>query len=138
MATIRRIIVGTIIAISLLSVVLYAQEISVDTMQPVVVKTMPQSGDTSVDANLGEIKVTFSKDMLGGNWSWVQMSKDSFPKLEGQPMFLTDKRTCVVKVNLEPNKTYVIWLNSDRFMNFKDTGRRPAVPYLLVFKTGKK
>lgn len=138
MTRISRIAMGSIIAICGLSVALHAQEISVDAMPPVVVKTVPQSGDTNVDANLDEIKVTFSKDMLDGNWSWVRRSKGSFPKLAGEPRFLADKRTCVVKVDLEPNKTYVVWLNSERFMNFKDIGRRSAVPYLLVFKTTKK
>ena len=46
-----------------------------------------------------------------------------------------DKRTCVLPVKLEGGKTYVIWLNSERFNNFKDPQRRPAIPYLLVFET---
>ena len=37
----------------------------------------------------------------------------------------------------EPGKTYAIWVNSEKFNNFKDTGGRSAVPYLLVFKTKK-
>jgi hypothetical protein len=48
-----------------------------------------------------------------------------------------DKRTCVLKVKLEAGKTYAIWVNSDRFTNFKDADGRPAVPYLLVFQTRK-
>jgi RNA polymerase sigma-70 factor (ECF subfamily) len=52
-------------------------------------------------------------------------------------MHLKDKRTCVVKVKLEPGKTYAIWLNSEKFHNFKDADGRPAVPYLLVFQTAK-
>jgi hypothetical protein len=38
-------------------------------------------------------------------------------------------------VKLEPGKTYVIWLNSQKFRNFKDKDGQPAVPYLLVFET---
>ncbi len=91
-----------------------------------------------MDPGLGEIKVTFSKDMRDGSWSWVQMSNESFPRLVGQPEYLQDKRTCVVKVELEPNKTYVVWLNSEQFHNFKDTNGRPAIPYLVAFKTGEK
>lgn len=137
MVKIRRIIIWAILAICWNSTALHAQAVSIDSLPPVIIKTVPQSGDTLVDVNLDKIKVTFSKDMLDGNWSWVQLSKESFPKLVGQPRFLTDKRTCVVKVNLEPNKTYVIWLNSGHYMNFKDTDLRPAIPYLLMFKTGK-
>ena len=47
------------------------------------------------------------------------------------------KRTCVLPVKLEPGKTYAIWLNSQKFGNFKDTDGRSAVPYLLVFRTGR-
>ena len=46
-----------------------------------------------------------------------------------------DKRTCVLKVTLESGKTYAIWVNSEKFTNFKDADGRPAVPYLLVFQT---
>jgi RNA polymerase sigma-70 factor (ECF subfamily) len=66
------------------------------------------------------------------------MSPESFPKLIGSPKYLDDKRTCVVKIALEPERTYAVWLNSERFHNFKDSSKRPAVPYLLVFKTAKR
>lgn len=115
-----------------------AETLSLESLPAVVVKTVPESGAARVDPGLGEIKVTFSKDMLDGSWSWVQMSNESFPKLVGQPKYLQDKRTCVAKVELEPNKTYVVWLNSEQFHNFKDANGRPAVPYLVVFKTGEK
>jgi len=96
------------------------QEISVASLNPVVVATQPQAGDLNVDPSLAEIKVTFSKDMLDQAWSPVQISKESFPKIEGKPSYKEDHRTWVVGVKLEPNKTYAIWLNSNKFMNFKD------------------
>ena len=109
---------------------------SVKTLPPVVVKTAPQSGDTRVDAgNVKEIRVTFSKDMMNGNWSWVQVSNETLPEFAGKPHYTKDKRTCAVPVALKPNQTYVIWLNSEKFANFKDADGRPAVPYLLVFET---
>ena len=55
--------------------------------------------------------------------------------MNGQPRYLGDKRTCVLPVKLEPGKTYAIWLNTANYQNFKDTMGRPAVPYLLVFRT---
>jgi RNA polymerase sigma-70 factor (ECF subfamily) len=113
--------------------------VSVATARPVVVKTVPAAGAADVDPALSEIKVTFSKDMMDRSWSWTQVSDDTFPKAAGDnPVhYEKDKRTCVMKVKLEPGKTYVIWLNSDRFVNFKDADARPAVPYLLVFQTKK-
>jgi RNA polymerase sigma-70 factor (ECF subfamily) len=82
-----------------------------------------------------EIKVTYSKEMADGSWSWSTAGKDNFPEMTGKPHYLEDKRTCVVPVKLKPGKTYAIWLNSQKFGNFKDADGRSAVPYLLVFKT---
>jgi len=79
--------------------------------------------------------VTFSKTMKDGSWSWVMEGKDTFPELAGDPFYQQDGRTDVVKLRPEPGRTYVIWLNSDKFHNFKDHGGRPAVPYLLAFET---
>jgi RNA polymerase sigma-70 factor (ECF subfamily) len=112
-----------------------ADEVSIETAPPVVVKTVPEAGSSGVDAALGEIKVTFSKDMQDGSWSWSTLSKESFPTIDGKPKYLDDKRTCTLPVKLEPGKTYAIWLNSEKFRNFKDAAGKPAVPYLLVFKT---
>ena len=39
-------------------------EIAIESMPPVVVKTFPQAGDTAVDPSIKEIRVTFSKDMM--------------------------------------------------------------------------
>jgi len=54
---------------------------------------------------------------------------------DGKPKYEDDRRTCVLPVKLEPGKTYAIWVNSPKFRNFKDADGRPAVPYLLIFKT---
>jgi RNA polymerase sigma-70 factor (ECF subfamily) len=113
--------------------------VSVKELPPVVVRTVPQSGDTAVDAEkVKEIRVTFSKDMMDGSWSWSQISEDTFPKIDGKPHYDKDRRTCILPVKFEPGKTYVLWLNSQKFGNFKDTERRSAVPYLLVFETKPK
>ena len=114
-----------------------AEEVSVKTMPPVVVKTVPESGSASVDPKLAEISVTFSKDMADESWSWCQISKETYPTSIGKPQYQQDKRTCVLHVMLEPGKTYVIWLNSAKFAGFRDADGHPAVPYLLVFETKK-
>src|SRR6478735_8616858 len=43
---------------------------TVDTAPPVVVKTVPEAGTVGVDAKTTEIRVTFSKPMANGSWSW--------------------------------------------------------------------
>jgi len=108
---------------------------SVATAQPSVVKTVPQCGDTKVDPATKEIRVTFSKNMKDKCWSWCLANEGQFPEMVGQPKYLADKRTCVITVKLKPRTTYAMWLNTQRFVNFKDTGGRPAIPYLLVFET---
>jgi hypothetical protein len=102
---------------------------------PVVIRTVPESGAKNVDPAFPEIRVTFSKEMMDNNWSWVQIAPENFPKIVGKPRYLKDKKTCVINVRLEPETTYIIWLNTQRFTNFRDTDGRPARPYLLMFET---
>jgi RNA polymerase sigma-70 factor (ECF subfamily) len=110
--------------------------VTVETAPPVVVKTVPQAGDDQVDPNLTEIKVTFSKDMADGSWSWAQMSKESFPGApNSKPHYEDDHRTCVLPAKLEPGKTYVVLLNKAPYTSFMDTDHRQALEYWLVFKT---
>ncbi|HVC95711.1 MAG TPA: Ig-like domain-containing protein [Pirellulales bacterium] len=113
----------------------WSEDVTLESVPPVVVKTVPEAGASEVDPELTEIKVTFSKEMQDGTWSWSTLSKESFPKVEGKPKYLADTRTCVLPVKLQPGKTYAIWVNTEKFGNFKDTDDRSAVPYLLVFKT---
>ncbi len=113
-----------------------ADEVTLDSVPPVVIKTVPEAGTDDVDPMTTEIKVTFSKDMQDGSWSWSTLSKESFPEINGKPKY-ADKRTCVLPVKLEPGKTYSIWVNSEKYTNFKDPDGHAAVPYLLVFRTKK-
>jgi len=115
-------------------------DVSVENLPPSVVKTVPQSGDTNVDPTLSQITVTFSKDMTEQSFAWCNIPdhRDAFPKLigpYGNSKYQPDKRTCVMNVALEPNKTYAIWINVAHYQGFKDSTGHPAVPYLLVFKT---
>ena len=111
--------------------------ITVKSMPPSVVKTVPQAGDMAVDPFLKEIRVTFSKDMMTEEmWSWCSQYPQAFPEIDKTKIrYLKDKRTCVLPVKLKPDKTYVIWVNTQQNNAFRDTNGNPAVPYLLVFKT---
>lgn len=107
------------------------------TVPAVVVKTVPEAGAADVDPATTEIKVTFSKEMADGSWSWATASADSFPDTAGDPKYQADKKTCVLPVKLEAGKFYAVWVNSPKFGNFKDAGGQSAVPYLLAFQTKK-
>ena len=112
---------------------------SVATLPPVVVKTFPVAGAMHVDATkTKEIRVTFSKDMLDKNMSWVQLSSESYPKVTGDIHFDVDNRTCIAPVELEPGHAYAIWFNNNKYQNFKDRDEHSSVPYLLVFETEPK
>jgi hypothetical protein len=122
---------------SLLSLnAIHAQDIN--SMPAVVVKTVPESGSKNIPPGETEIKVTFSKEMAEGSWSWSTAWQNSTPETIGKPKYDADGKTCVLKVKLEPNKAYGYWLNSEKFRNFKDRQGRASVPYLLVFETTGK
>jgi RNA polymerase sigma-70 factor (ECF subfamily) len=111
-------------------------KLSVQSLPPVIVQTVPRSGDKQVDAaKVKEIRVTFSKRMQDQSWSWSGLSDDTFPKATGKIRYDADRMTCTLPVQLAPGKTYAIWLNSEKHHNFKDADGQPAVPYLLVFET---
>lgn len=132
----RRAMTVSMCLVALAGGLAWGQEPTVKSLPPSVVKTVPEAGARDVDAaTTRQIRVTFSKEMMAGSWSWAQMSKETFPQLVGQPRYVDDKKTCVVDVRLEPQKTYVVWFNSEKFSNFKDADGKPAVPYLLVFQT---
>jgi RNA polymerase sigma factor (sigma-70 family) len=106
-----------------------------DDLPPVVINVEPKVGATDVDPGLKELRVTFSKKMTDKSWSWPTGNKYAAPKDDGPIHFERDGRTCVMPVKLEPGKTYVIGVNSERFRNFKDAKGHSALPYLLVFRT---
>lgn len=134
-------LVGITTAALLFASVAWAQTnkvITVKTMPPSVVKTVPQAGDTDVDPALKEITITFSKNMKTNRmWAVCQISKDTFPETAGQIHYQSNQRTCIVPVKLEPGKTYVLWFNRGQFNSFRDTENNPSVPYQLVFSTKK-
>jgi len=102
---------------------------------PVVIRTVPEAGANNVPPGPTEIRVTFSKEMTDGSWSWCDAWENSTPADGEKPKYEADHITCVCKVKLEPGKTYGYWLNTKSYRNFKDKDGHPAVPYLLTFKT---
>ena len=107
----------------------------IDNFAPVVVKTVPEAGSQDVPAGEYEVKITFSKEMADQSWSWATAWQNSDPQSLDKPHYEADHKTCVMKVKLEPGKTYGWWINSQKFHGFQDTQNHPAIPYLLTFKT---
>lgn len=101
---------------------------TVETVAPVVVKTVPEAGTKDVAPGEVEIKIKFSKEMMPGSFSLSSAWPDSDPQGVGRPRYEADRRTCVHKAKLEPGKTYGIWINSAKFRNFQDSGGSPRCP----------
>jgi hypothetical protein len=104
-----------------------------DSLAPAVVQTTPRNGQSDVDPALAEIRVTYSKPMMDKSWSWCHDPEQL--ATAGEPHYEADGKTCVLPVKLQPGKTYVIWLNSEDYHNFKDSAGRSAAPYKLSFST---
>src|SRR6266581_6533213 len=81
----------------------------IESMPPVVVKTVPESAAKEVAPGIVEIKVTFSKEMTDNSWSWSTAWQGSTPEALGKPRYEADRKTCVMKVKLERNKTSAYW-----------------------------
>lgn len=111
---------------------------TVDSVAPVVVKTVPEAGAKDVAPGEVEITVTFSKEMADNSWTWAAAWKDSTPASIGKPRYDASMKTCTLKVKLEPNKTYGYWINSQKFSGFRDKQGKVAVPYFFVFQTKGK
>jgi hypothetical protein len=106
-----------------------------DNLLPKVISTSPQNAAKDVDPSLNEISVTFNEPMMDKSWSWSYEDKNKFPQMTAEPYYTDNYTKCVLPVKLEPNKEYVIWINTARFKNFKDKAGNPAEPYRFTFKT---
>lgn len=114
---------------------LASAEITATTLPPVVIKTVPEAGSLEVPAGEFEIKITFSKAMTDQSWSWCTVWDNSTPEGIEAPKYDDQRKTCSLRVKLEPGKVYGYWLNTKKFQNFRDQQGRSAVPYLLTFST---
>ena len=106
-----------------------------DSKAPSVIATFPPNGSIDVDASIKEISVTFDEEMMDENWSWAYANKDQFPEMSGQPYYTEKFTKNILPVKLESNKEYEIWINSEKYKNFKDKAGNPAIPFMFVFKT---
>ena len=106
-----------------------------DSGAPGVVSTFPLNGSQGVDPSLTEISVTFNEEMMDQSWSWAYADKNKFPNINGQAYYTENGTTNILPVRLEPDKEYVIWINTSKHKNFKDKSGNSAVPFKFTFKT---
>jgi hypothetical protein len=108
---------------------------SKDTISPKVTESNPKNGAIDINPSQTEIWVKFDETMTDKSWSWCYENPDMFPQLTGDPSYTEDGTKCILPVKLEPNKEYVIWINTQNNKNFKDKAGNPAEPYKFSFKT---
>ncbi len=123
------------ILFAMLSVFAAACEEDEDNTSPVVVETFPPNGSQNVDPSIEELSVTFNEPMMDKSWSWAYSNKDDFPSMTGQPHYVDNLKKNILPVKLETNKSYIIWINSTVYKNFKDKSGNILAPYRFAFKT---
>jgi methionine-rich copper-binding protein CopC len=97
-----------------------------------VVATSPAVG-AQVPASTSALSVTFDRPMQP-SWSFAGRPQDA-PSYVSQPSLSPDGRTISVAVQLQPGRSYVVWLNSESYKNFRDAQGQPAEPFRLTFST---
>ena len=101
---------------------------------PRVVSLDPPDGATGVDPSRTTLSVTFDQPMDPQGWAWVIEDPTTAPDV-GEAHFDASGRTNTVGVKLEPNRDYVVWINSQTYTYFKGVDGTPAAPYRWTFST---
>ena len=102
---------------------------------PAVARTNPKNFAEDVSPKLRAISVTFDRQMMDKNWSWTQFDQETYPHTTGEPRYGKEKKTCSIRVSLQPATAYLVGINSGTDQNFKSRSGETAKPYALVFAT---
>ncbi|WP_426478236.1 Ig-like domain-containing protein [Chryseobacterium sp. CBSDS_008] len=107
-------------------------------MSPEVVKTDPANGSLNVNPDTKEIRITFSKEMEPGYYSFnlSDKGKEYMPitKVIGME---NNNKTLILGVDLKPNKEYEFVL-TDKGFRSKEGYSLKNETFLVKFKTGNK
>jgi len=98
-----------------------------------IVRVVPDNGQTDVDAALDRLLVEFDQDMDPRGFSWTG-GGPSFPKMRGQPTWLSP-RVCILPVQLRAGREYTFGINSTSYRNFRNAAGEPVEPYSVTFRT---
>lgn len=90
-----------------------------------------QDGQTNVSSTIGELKINFDRPLLGQGRSLRGISKEGFPMIKGH-RYSPDKKSVVIKWELEPNKTYEIIMTGNAF---RTADGIPTKDHYLKFST---
>ena len=100
---------------------------------PKVVATNPSDG-AAIAPGPFVLAVTFDRPMLDGDYSFVQVSPETYPNCEPRPQLSADARTFTLPCTARAGQSYEVWFNRPPYMNFKSPSGMSAQPYQLRFR----
>jgi len=103
---------------------------------PRVVAVSPAQGSIIAPGPF-TLTVTYDQPMRDRSWSFVQVSKDSYPDCPGKPVRSEDGRSFSLQCVAERGKRYHIWFNRGEFRNFRAPDGTSAQPFGLRFAVNR-
>lgn len=79
------------------------------------------------------LRVTFDQPMRDRSWSFVQVSRATYPDCDGRPVRSADGRSFSMQCRAQAGRSYEIWFNRAPYLNFKSAAGAPAQPFGLRF-----
>lgn len=101
---------------------------------PHVVSTNPEQG-AQLTQGRTTIRVTFSRPMKRGSYSFVALDPVTYPDCATTPRQSSDNRSFELDCTLKPGRSYAIGFNHGRFRNFTSMDGVPAEGMVLRFTT---
>lgn len=100
---------------------------------PKVVATTPANGE-DIAAGRFTLSVTYDRPMQRGSMSFATGPEAAYPQCKGKPVQSSDGRTFSIICNARAGRSYVVWFNHGRFMNFRDAATGvSATPHRIAF-----
>jgi DNA-binding CsgD family transcriptional regulator len=99
---------------------------------PRVVRTSPRQG-AQIGPGPFALSVTYDQPMQAGNYSFVRVSRDSFPDCDPRASQSADRRTYTMHCIARAGARYEVWFNSPPYLNFRSAKGVSADPYQLLF-----
>lgn len=103
---------------------------------PKAVSLSPANEATNVTPGTIRAVVTFDQPMEKGISFVILDDQGGFPKIADQPIWSADGKSITVAFVLEPNGSYAVGLNSQRYINFTSDHGVPLAPVIWKFQTG--
>jgi DNA-binding CsgD family transcriptional regulator len=104
---------------------------------PHVAATTPAQG-VAIAPGPFTLSVTYDRPMLGGNYSFVRVSPETYPECVGTPQQSGDGRTFSIQCTAKPGKSFEVWFNRPPFVAFMAPDGTRAEPFRLLFSSSAR